>query len=442
MTASAPEADTPSDAGATPSTPDSAGSRIPWGSPTVRVVLLSTLLAPLGVPLVSPTLPVVRDAFGVSDATASLLISAYFVAGIVLSPFIGALADRLGRRLVLGTSLVVFGLAGGAIVFAPSFAAVLLVRVVQGTASAGIFVATITIVGETFEDTQRNAVLGVNNAVLSVGAAIFPVVGGALVAISWDAPYLLYLLAIPLGAVAWIVLDEPARSDADRDAGSTGGSTESTADTDGSVTLDAAYVRGVLAAVGTTGVVAMFVATFAAELLLFGAILTAVPFLLTASYGLAPAIVGGILMLAEGVSVVVSAANGRFASRFSNPTIVATGFGCLAAGLAIAWLAPTVGGITAGCAIIGAGVGLVLPSVDAEVSDLVASRYLAGALSLRNSTTFLGRTLGPVAFAAIAATTGYAPLLLASAVAALAVAGLVAGSGFVGARDPIVPRRA
>lgn len=405
----------------TPPTSESADTRIPWDSPTVRIVLLSTLLAPLGVPLVSPTLPVIRDTFGVTEATASLLISAYFVAGIVLSPFIGALADRLGRRLVLAVSLIVFGLAGGVIVLAPSFTTVLLVRIVQGTASAGVFVATVTIIADTFEDAQRNAVLGINTAVLSVGAAIFPVVGGVLVAVSWDAPYLLYLFAVPLGLLAWRVLEEPDR-DGTKPAG------DESMSGDGTTSLDAAYVRGVFAAVGTASVLAMFLATFAAELLLFGSVLTAVPFLLTGSYGLTPVVVGGVLMLSEGVSVVVSAANGRFARRATNSTLVGAGFVCLAAGFAVAWLATSVVVIALATAIIGAGIGLVLPSVDAEVSDRVASQYLAGALSLRNSTTFLGRTLGPVAFAGIAATTGYAPLLLGGSIAALVVAGVVVGS--------------
>lgn len=421
---------------------ESTGPRIPWESPTVRIVLLSTLLAPLGVPLVSPTLPVVRDTFGVTEATASLLISAYFVAGIVLSPFIGALADRLGRRLVLAASLVVFGLAGGVIVLAPSFTTVLLVRIVQGTASAGVFVATVTIIGDTFEDAQRNAVLGINTAVLSVGAAIFPVVGGVLVAVSWDAPYLLYLLAVPLGVLAWRMLEEPDRDGAtnDDDASDLEPDGGDAASADRRMTLDAAYVRGVIGAVGTASVLAMFLATFAAELLLFGSVLTAVPFLLAGSYGLAPAVVGGVLMLSEGMSVAVSAANGRFAKRTTNSTLVAVGFVCLAAGFAIAWLATSVLVIAVATAIIGAGIGLVLPSVDAEVSNRVASEYLAGALSLRNSTTFLGRTLGPVAFAGIAATTGYAPLLLGGAIAALVVAGVVVGSKPADDGGVIVPR--
>ena len=72
-----------------------------WRSRTVLVVLASTALAPLGVPLISPALPAFRDAFGVTGVGASLLVSGYFVVGIVLSPFIGLLTDRGGRKRVL-----------------------------------------------------------------------------------------------------------------------------------------------------------------------------------------------------------------------------------------------------------------------------------------------------------------------------------------------------
>jgi ACDE family multidrug resistance protein len=152
---------------------------IPWHSSTVQVVLVSTLLAPLGVPLIAPALPIIRDAFGATDAQASLLISAYFVTGIVLSPFIGLLADRAGRRVLIA-SLLLFSLTGGMMAFAPSFALVVGLRVVQGTAAAGVFVTTVTLIGDVFDGPQRNAVLGINNATLSAGAAMFPVVGGAL----------------------------------------------------------------------------------------------------------------------------------------------------------------------------------------------------------------------------------------------------------------------
>jgi hypothetical protein len=78
---------------------------VPWDSSTVRVVFAATALAPLGVPLVSPALPVVRDAFGLTDATASLLVSVSFLTGIVLSPFIGLLAAGIVGLLGAGLTL-------------------------------------------------------------------------------------------------------------------------------------------------------------------------------------------------------------------------------------------------------------------------------------------------------------------------------------------------
>ncbi|WP_129116508.1 MFS transporter [Halegenticoccus tardaugens] len=375
---------------------------VPWRSPTVQIVLLSTALAPLGVPLVSPALPVIRDAFGVADATASLLISSYFVAGVVLSPFIGALADRLGRKRVLVWSLLAFGLTGGAAAFAPTFEAVLALRVVGGVASAGIFISTITLIGDTFDGVQRNSVLGANNAVLSAGAAAFPILGGALVAVAWNVPFLAYFSAVPLAALAFVLLDEP-----DRDGDE--------------ATLDLAYLRGAARAVSTPSILSMYGATFAIEFLLFGAVLTVLPFFLEARYALAPVLIGVVLTTTEASAIVVSMANGRLAKRFSNGDLVAAGFAASGVGLFGAWLAPSPLFIALAMLPVGAGVGLILPCVDAEVSDGVSGTYRAGALSLRNSTTFLGRAAGPIAFAGLAAVSGYPTLLVASGAASIAV---------------------
>ncbi|WP_255151414.1 MFS transporter [Halorarius halobius] len=374
---------------------------VPWRSRTVQVVLASTALAPLGVPLVAPALPVVRDAFGVTDARASLLVSAYFLVGIVVSPFIGVLADRLGRKRVLVGSLALFGVAGGATAFAPAFWVVLVLRAIAGTAAAGIFVTTVTVIGDAFEGVQRNAVLGVNIAVLSAGAALFPVVGGALATVSWNVPFLTYLLAVPLAVVAAALLEEPTRERPPRTVG---------------------YLRGAARTVATPATLGLYAAAFLTELLLFGAVLTTLPFLLPAEFGLGPVAVGLVITVTEAVAVVVASLNGRFARRMSNGRLVAAGFACYAVGLAAAWLAPTAATVAAGMAVVGAGLGLSMPSVDAEMSERVAGRFRAGALSLRNSTTFLGRALGPVLFAGVALTTGYRPLLLAGGVAAGAAA--------------------
>jgi len=378
-------------------------SSVPWGSPVVRVVLLSTVLAPLGVPLVSPALPVVKATFGLSDAETSLLISAYFATGIVLSPVLGLLADRLGRRRVLLSSLAVFSVAGASIALGPPFWVVVAIRVVQGTAAAGIFITTATLIGDTFEGARRNAVFGANTAVLSTGAAVYPLVGGALAGVAWNAPFVAYLLGLPILALAYWVLPE---TPVERTAG--GG-----------------YARGVLSALAPAEAAALYGTAFALELLLFGGLITTMPFLLSESYAFTPVAIGVVLTVAEGLSAVAAAANGRASRVLSNYGIVALGFACVAIGFDLAWAATGPVLTAAGASVAAAGWGFALPSVDAEMTSVVPGRFRAGALSLRNSTTFLGRAAGPLVFTGLAPSLGYPRLLLLAGVVALACGGTV-----------------
>lgn len=384
--------------------PFTRSSSIPWRSSTVQVVLLSTVLAPLGVPLVSPALPVIRDAFALTDARASLLISAYFVTGIVLSPFIGALTDRVGRRRVLVPSLFVFSLSGIPLAFAPDFTTILAVRFVQGTAAAGIFITTVTIIGDTFDGPRRNAVLGVNAAALFTGAAVYPLVGGALATVSWNAPFFVYLVGVPVGVFAFFAIDEPAGERDDRGL---------------------SYLRDVISALPASDALGLYVAAFATEALVFGTIITSLPFILSGTYDLSTVWIGSMLTVVTVVSAVVSFRNGRLAERFSNHRLVGIAFVCFGVSLLGIWIAPSPLLVAIAALVYGVGLGIPLPSIDAAISELVAGRYRAGALSVRNSTTFLGRAVGPVLFTGLAVVTGYRTLLLASGVVALC-AGLLA----------------
>lgn len=391
---------------------DAADAGVPWGSSTVRVVLASAAVLPLGVPLLSPVLPAIRDAFGLTDAGASLVITAYFLPGVVLSPAVGAVADRFGRRGVLLGSLAAFGVTGAAVATGPPFAAVLGLRLVQGTAAAGVFIVTVTLVGDAFDGVRRNAVLGVNVAVLFAAAAVYPLVGGALVARGWTVPFLAYLLALPVLAYAVVTLREPARTRA------SGG---------------LAYLRGAADALPTRPALGLYGATVAIEAVAFGTILTGLPFLLERSYGVAPIVIGAVVTANTLAGAATAAANGRFARRLRNRRLVATGFVVVGVGLVGAWLADGPAAFGVAAAVFGVGSGLVLPSVDAAITTIAPSAYRAGALSLRNSLTFLGRAAGPVVFAVAAGAVGYRALFAATGVV-LVIAGLAGVSATGGPR--------
>ena len=361
---------------------------IPWNSQALKAILASTFVLPLGVPLLSPLLPLFRDMFIVTDLQASYLISAYFFPGIVLSPFIGKILDRVGRRPVLVTCLFTFGCVGMGIAGLTDFTLVIAARVVQGTTAAGIFITTVTVIADSFEGIQQNVIFGINVAVLSAGRALYPLLGGALVRYGWSVPFVCYLAAVLAGAFVFYRFEEMGRvrpSHAQRTV-------------DGWRTIAGLPVVEALALYG---------ATISAETITFGAILTTLPFLLTADFGISAVAIGAVITITTVASSIVAAENGRLARQTSNAQLVASGFLLYGVSLLGMGVAPAPSAIAASAALFGAGIGLILPSVDVMISETILGDSSAGALSLRNSATGLGRAIGPLLFTALASVTGY-----------------------------------
>lgn len=373
---------------------------VPWESPKLRAILACTLVLPLGVAMVSPILPVVRDAFVVTDARASLLITLYFLPGVVLSPVIGLLADRYGRRVVVIPSVVAFGVTGGSIAFVDDFAVILAIRVLQGAAAAGVFILTVTFISDTFDGVQRNAVLGINGAVLLGGAAFYPFLGGFLGSYEWHLPFLLYFLAVPVAVYATPRLDESPLVIPRCGPG---------------------YIRGAAEALPRVEAGLLYGATFLLETVAFGSILTVVPFLLKAELDASSVTAGAVITVMASAAAVVSSKNGSLARHRSNHRLLAFCACLFGVGLLVAWSGHSLPVIMTGVAIFGAGFGLLLPSVDAEIGRIAPPEYRAGALSLRNVAAFSGRSVGPILFTSAAVVTGYRTLLLAAGAGTLVV---------------------
>ena len=158
-----------------------------------------TLTAMMGVASITPAFPDIIRYFDIRPEQVGLLIVAFTLPGIFLTPFTGMLADHYGRKKVLIPSLFLFGVAGAACMFAPGFYWLLGLRFLQGVGASSLSSMNITLVGDLFEGKQRTAVMGYNASVLSIGTASYPALGGVIAIFGWQYIFLLPLLAIPLG---------------------------------------------------------------------------------------------------------------------------------------------------------------------------------------------------------------------------------------------------
>lgn len=385
---------------------------VPWGSPVLVAILAATLVTPMDVPLISSALPEIRSVFGVSESQAGLFITLYALPGILLAPVIGVLADRVGRRRVLAGTLVVFGLAGSAIAFTSDFAVALGLRVVQGFAAGSVLAAlAMTVVGDRYTGRQHDAVMGVTSAALSLGTAAYPVVGGYLAARAWNAPFLLYALALPVAGVVLVVLDGPEPTPG---AGDRGG------------------LRETFQLVPTRRALGLYGVMFGSFTLLFGGLYTALPFYLTDAFGFTATTVGVVTSVVLLVTAGVSTQNGALASMASTSTLLATGFALYAVGFLGVALAGTVPVLVCALLVFGVGSGLVTPTLFAGISALAPDRVRGGVMSLQTTTIGVSQAVGPALFTVLGGAVGYQATLLTGSVGAAvgtAVLGVVTLEG-------------
>ena len=78
----------------------------------LQIVFAVTLIAVMGVTSITPVFPMVRQVFNISAGQVGLLITMFTLPGVILSPVLGVLADRYGRKKILVPSLFLFAVAG------------------------------------------------------------------------------------------------------------------------------------------------------------------------------------------------------------------------------------------------------------------------------------------------------------------------------------------
>src|SRR5919205_715724 len=145
------------------------------------------------------------------------VILVYMIASTVLVLTAGRLSDMFGRKKAYVLGFAVFAAASLGAGFAADGAQLIVWRVLQGIGGAFLFANASALVTDAFPRHQLGLAMGTNTMVAAVGLVLGPVLGGALVAISW---HWVFWFNVPLALVgsAWaaLVLRELAKRDPQR----------------------------------------------------------------------------------------------------------------------------------------------------------------------------------------------------------------------------------
>jgi ACDE family multidrug resistance protein len=374
--------------------------------PPLPLIFSITITGILANTLVGPAIPDILDAFDQPDARAGLFVAAGTLPGIVMAPIIGVLADRFGRRAVLVPCLVAFGLFGLLSAFAPSFEALLALRLLQGLGSAGLINLAVVLIGDHWTGIERARLVGQNAAVLTASLAIFPPIGGLLTELGgWRlsfAPYAIGL--VTAGAVH-------RRLDAARPAGG--------------VTVRA-QLGGARVAVRHRDVLGSISIGFVIFMLIFGLFLTALPLHLEREFGLGPALRGLVIAAPALTSTIAALRLGRLRARFGAVTLLTGASVLFTVAFVVIGVAGTLPLLVAGTMLYGAGEGVFIPTLQDVVSGASPPAQRGAVVAVWVGAARAGQTVGPLATAGIYGAIGTGATFV---VGGLVAAGLAVAEG-------------
>jgi MFS family permease len=120
------------------------------------------------------------ESFGAGVEALGMSAMAYALTSTIAAPFIGMLADRLGRRPIILLSLSAYVLAFSGYLFAASAWILILLRGLAGVFTAGLIPAITSSVGDLASENRRAQWIGIVNGGASAGWIVGPLLGGLL----------------------------------------------------------------------------------------------------------------------------------------------------------------------------------------------------------------------------------------------------------------------
>lgn len=148
-----------------------------------RLIILlaaSVGLMMTGYGLVMPVFARRLEELGSGVEALGFMTMAFALSQFVLAPFMGGLADRFGRRLLIIVALGGFALANIAFMLAQSTGALIGIRLFEGAITAGLLPASMAVVGDIVSEKERARWIGTLMGSYSAGFIFGPAAGGFL----------------------------------------------------------------------------------------------------------------------------------------------------------------------------------------------------------------------------------------------------------------------
>ena len=172
------------------------------------VLTSAVFVSVLNSSMVNVTVPVIGREFGASAGQVGWVITGYLLVYAVGIPLYGRVSDLFSLRTTFTLGLVTFAVGSLICALAPSLLVLVFGRIVQAAGGASVPALANASVAKILPPGERGGALGLIVSSVGIGAAVGPIVGGALAGLAgWPALFYASLaLSVGLAVGAWFVL--------------------------------------------------------------------------------------------------------------------------------------------------------------------------------------------------------------------------------------------
>lgn len=346
-----------------------------WGDKNLQIIFAITLSAVMGVSSITPAFPKISRVLEIDSHQVGWLITIFTIPGIILTPILGMVADRIGRKKVLVPSLFIYSIFGTLCAFSANFNILLVLRFFQGVGGASLGALNVTLIGDLFQGRQRTEAMGYNASVLSVGTALYPAIGGALAIIGWNYPFFLSLLVLPVALVVLFKLKNPEPLK------------------DQKIT---AYLKDIGKHIRSGKVWGLFTANFLTFVMLYGGMLTFFPILADQRFGSTSFVIGLLISASSVFTGVTSSLLGFITRKIQEAMLIRIAAVCYAGSFILMPLVSNFWLLFIPIFLFGFAQGINMPSTLTLLTQSAPMEYRAAFMSLNWMMMRAGQAIGPI----------------------------------------------
>ncbi len=168
------------------------------------VVALAAFMEVLDTSIANVALPYMAGSLGATNDQSTWVLTSYLAANAIVLPISGWFAGTFGRKRFFMLCLVIFTVSSVLCGLAPSLAAIILFRVLQGAGGGGLQPMAQAILADTFPPEKRGLAFALYGVTAVIAPTIGPTLGGWITDnYSWR---WIFFINVPVGVLTLLLI--------------------------------------------------------------------------------------------------------------------------------------------------------------------------------------------------------------------------------------------